>query len=71
MNKNYYDLNLNMYKTRQQTHEQLFERQSGENKFSLPLINYTLVNEKLANISECDGVFPRWLASTRLINPQA
>jgi hypothetical protein len=32
-------------------------------------MNFTKVNERLKNVPECDGAFPRWLASTRLVNP--
>jgi hypothetical protein len=69
MNKNYNGVNLDLFKTRDRSDGQIFDSWYVDNKFSVPLINYTLVNERLQNVSECDGAFPRWLASTRLVNP--
>ena len=69
MNKNYYAVNPDLFKTRDRTFDQIFSLKQKENKFQLPLINYTLIDEKLKEVPECDGAFPRWLASTRLVNP--
>ena len=69
MNKNYYAINLDQFYTRDRTFDQIFSLKQKENKFQLPLINFTLIEDKLKDAPECDGVFPRWLANTRLVNP--
>ena len=68
-NTNFYTLEKPMYSRFDMTEKQIDEKKNIKSVNGFKFANYTLMTDLLKDDPYFDGAFPRWVATTKLINP--
>ncbi len=71
VNPNFYTLDKSMFNYKDITEQQLSEQEKKKSQFGFQFTNFTAIKEQIKDDPNFDDAFPRWIAKTKIINPDA